>query len=124
MGGLTPKRRRSKKERRKQRLKGQASERGWIESRNGEERIAERKREKERDRREEEGRREKEREERELAWVPCALVERIHTVVRFGEKVFGQVQGDAAAAPFLFLSSFHSPLSLSLSLSFVRSFAH
>lgn len=90
-------------------MKGQASERGWI---------ARRESQRERERREEEGRREKEREERELAWVPCALVERIHTVVRFGEKVFGQVQGDAAAAaPFLFLSSFHSPLSLS----FVRS---
>lgn len=44
------------------------------------------------------GENEKEENEEELAWVPCALVERIQHCYRFGGKVFGQVQGDAAAS--------------------------
>lgn len=105
MGGLTSKRRRSKK-RKGSGLKGRARF----------ERERERERERRtgiKDRREEE---ERERGERTRLGAMC-IGERIHIVARFGGKVFGQVQGDAA--PLLSLS-----LSLASFFFFSRSFTH
>lgn len=66
-------------------------------------------------RREEERTSEKERERRERTRLGAMCIgERIH-IVRFGGKVFGQVQGDAAAGSLLF-----SPSSLSYRLVFSR----
>lgn len=61
--------------------------------------------------------RERKRRKRTRLGAMC-IGERIH-IVRFGEKVFGQVQGDAAVGPLL--SSRSTPLILSLSHHLVSS---
>lgn len=116
MGGLTSKRRRSKK-RKGSGLKGRERDSS------GKEREREREVNRIKDRREEEERK-REREERELAWVPCALVSGYTSSQgsegRYSGK-FRVMQHCSSLSPscllFLFLPFVHSLILLSCAYS-------